>query len=33
VATGAADDLHCSIKAPDGRTHAQHGMIGTVTIR
>ena len=33
VATGVLDDLHCSIKASDGRTHAQHGMVGTVTIR
>jgi uncharacterized cupredoxin-like copper-binding protein len=33
VATGTLDDLHCSIKGPDGATHAQHGMVGTITIR
>ena len=33
VATGTLDDLHCSIKAPDGKVHAQHGMVGTITIR
>lgn len=33
VATGTIEDLHCSIKAADGKTHAQHGMVGTITIR
>ncbi len=33
VATGTLEDLHCSIKGPDGTTHAQHGMVGTITIR
>ena len=33
VATGTFQDLNCSVKAPDGKTHAQHGMVGTITIR
>ena len=33
VATGKLDDLHCGIKDKDGRTHAENGMIGTITIR
>lgn len=33
VAAGTFRDLHCSIKAADGKTHAEHGMVGTVTIR
>jgi uncharacterized cupredoxin-like copper-binding protein len=33
VATGTWDDLHCPIKAEDGKTHAQHGMVGTITIQ
>ena len=33
VATGKLDDLHCGIKDKDGRTHAEKGMIGTITIR
>lgn len=33
VAAGSFSDLHCHIKADDGRTHAEHGMTGTVTIR
>jgi uncharacterized cupredoxin-like copper-binding protein len=33
VATGTFEDLHCSVKAPDGKTNAQHGMVGTITIR
>ncbi len=33
VATGTLDDLHCSIKDKDGHTHAEKGMIGTITIR
>ena len=32
VATGRLDDLHCGIKEKDGRTHAEKGMIGTITI-
>jgi uncharacterized cupredoxin-like copper-binding protein len=31
VATGTAD-LHCPIMAPDGKTHAAHGMVGTVEV-
>ena len=33
VAAGRFEDLHCHIKDGDGRTHAQHGMTGTVEIR
>ena len=33
VATGTSDDLHCPIKAEDGKTHAQHGMVGAITIQ
>lgn len=33
VATGTFSDLHCHIKDDDGQTHAEKGMIGTVTIR
>ena len=33
VATGKLDDLHCRIKDKDGRTHAEKGMTGTITIR
>jgi uncharacterized cupredoxin-like copper-binding protein len=33
VATGRLDDLHCHIKDKDGRTHAEKGMIGTITIK
>ncbi len=33
VAAGNFSDLHCHIKDGDGRTHAQKGMTGTVTIR
>jgi uncharacterized cupredoxin-like copper-binding protein len=32
VATGLAGDLHCPIMAPDGKTHAAHGMVGTVEV-
>lgn len=32
VATAKLDDLHCHIKDADGRTHAEHGMTGTITI-
>lgn len=33
VAAGSFSDLHCHIKAGDGRTHAEHGMTGSITIR
>ena len=33
VATGALHDLHCSVRAPDGKTHQQHGMVGSITIQ
>lgn len=33
VATGKLDDLQCRIKDKDGHTHAEKGMIGTITIR
>ena len=33
VATGKLDDLQCGIKEKDGYTHAEKGMIGTITIR
>lgn len=33
VATGKFGDLHCRIKDKDGRTHAEKGMVGTITIR
>jgi uncharacterized cupredoxin-like copper-binding protein len=33
VATGKLDDLHCGIKDKDGHSHAEKGMIGTITIR
>lgn len=33
VATGSLNDLHCSVKAPDGRTHAEHGMVGTIAVQ
>ena len=32
IATGTLNDLHCSVKAPDGRTHAEHGMVGTIAV-
>jgi uncharacterized cupredoxin-like copper-binding protein len=32
VATGRITDLRCGIVAADGRTHAQHGMIGEIEI-
>lgn len=32
VAIGALDDLHCHIKDKDGQTHAEKGMVGTITI-
>ena len=32
VSTGTLTDLHCRVKDKDGRTHAQHGMVGTIVI-
>jgi uncharacterized cupredoxin-like copper-binding protein len=32
VAAGRADDLRCGIVAPDGTTHAGHGMTGEIVI-
>lgn len=32
VATGRITDLRCGITASDGRTHAQHGMVGEIEI-
>ena len=32
VATGKATDLHCGIVGSDGRTHAEHGMVGEIII-
>ena len=32
VATGKLDDLRCNIKDRGGQTHAEKGMIGTITI-
>jgi uncharacterized cupredoxin-like copper-binding protein len=32
VATGTIADLHCSIKDKDGKTHADSGMKGNITI-
>lgn len=32
VQAGRFDDLRCGIRAPDGRTHAEHGMRGEVII-
>ena len=32
VASGRASDLHCGIHAPDGKTHAEHGMTGEIVI-
>jgi uncharacterized cupredoxin-like copper-binding protein len=32
VATGLITDLRCGIVAADGRTHAQHGMVGEILI-
>jgi uncharacterized cupredoxin-like copper-binding protein len=33
VAAGTVEDLHCPVKAEDGKTHTQHGMVGTITIQ
>jgi uncharacterized cupredoxin-like copper-binding protein len=32
VAAGRATDLRCGIVAADGRTHADHGMVGEIVI-
>jgi uncharacterized cupredoxin-like copper-binding protein len=32
VATGRVTDLHCGVRAPDGKTHAEHGMTGEIVI-
>jgi uncharacterized cupredoxin-like copper-binding protein len=32
VATGRAADLRCGIAGPDGRTHAEQGMVGEIVI-
>ena len=32
VATGHITDLRCGIRDADGRTHAQHGMVGEIEI-
>lgn len=32
VAAGRVTDLHCGIRAPDGKTHAEHGMTGEIII-
>jgi len=32
VATGRVTDLQCGIRGEDGKTHAEHGMIGEIVI-
>lgn len=32
IATGRVTDLQCGIRASDGKTHAEHGMTGEITI-
>jgi uncharacterized cupredoxin-like copper-binding protein len=32
VATGRVTDLQCGIKGADGKTHADHGMVGEIVI-
>jgi uncharacterized cupredoxin-like copper-binding protein len=32
VATGRVTDLQCGIKDKDGKTHAEHGMVGEIVI-
>ena len=32
VAAGRATDLQCGIKAEDGKTHAEHGMVGEIVV-
>lgn len=33
VQTGSFGDLHCSIKGVDGKSHAEKGMVGRITIK
>ncbi len=33
VSTGRITDLHCGIRDKDGKTHAEHGMVGEIIIR
>ena len=33
VGTGRITDLRCGIVAPDGQSHAQHGMVGEIIIQ
>ena len=33
VATGRLTDLKCGIRGADGKTHAEHGMVGEIVIR
>ena len=33
VATGRITDLQCGIVGADGKTHAQHGMVGEIVIK
>ncbi|MFQ5566876.1 MAG: hypothetical protein ACE5EU_11000 [Paracoccaceae bacterium] len=33
VATGTITDLHCHVKAKDGKTHGEKGMTGTIVIQ
>ena len=32
VATGRVTDLRCGIRGKDGKTHAEHGMVGEIVI-
>jgi uncharacterized cupredoxin-like copper-binding protein len=32
IAAGRVTDLQCGIKAADGKTHAEHGMVGEIVI-
>ena len=33
VATGRITDLYCGVRDKDGKTHAEHGMMGEIVIR
>jgi len=33
VQTGSFGDLHCGIRGADGKTHAEKGMVGQITIK
>jgi uncharacterized cupredoxin-like copper-binding protein len=33
VATGTLEDLRCTVKDPDGKTHAEKGMTGKIVIK